>query len=226
MEIFLTKGGTLFFGNYYQEDGNVKSPIEWEILNVNDGEAFLVSKKILDAHKYDQHSSNWESSEIRQWLNGYFFDTAFNLDEKSLIVPKQIVTRTDSWVTHKKLFKNTYSFKTSDLVTTDKVFLLSFKEATDKSFGYSVGSIDDEMRAKDVTPYAIENGLFAHRGGSNWWLRGANGSQMSCMGFYVDANGIIYGYPYDKNVDDFADVAISDIGVVPAIVIKCNNNIK
>ena len=41
----------------------------------------------LDAKRFDSSSNDWKNSEIRQWLNGDFYNNAFNEKEKKNINP-------------------------------------------------------------------------------------------------------------------------------------------
>ena len=47
-----------------------RAPIEWEVIESNNGELLLMSKKMIDATEYDlANSPDWESSDLRSWLN-------------------------------------------------------------------------------------------------------------------------------------------------------------
>ena len=67
----------------------------------------VISKYGLEARRFDSSSNDWKKSEIRQWLNYYFYNKAFNFQEKKYIKP----------------------FNLSDVGTIDKIFLLSQEEA-------------------------------------------------------------------------------------------------
>lgn len=74
----------LYLGRYPQIGDD--DPILWRVLTVQDGQALLLSEKILDAHRYDTSSKTWEGSELKTWLNNDFISTAFNLQERAAIV--------------------------------------------------------------------------------------------------------------------------------------------
>ncbi len=61
-------------------------PIEWKILTSGDGTYSLVSTLLLDAHRYGYDSNNYANSEIREWLNDDFLNTAFSLDSSLIQV--------------------------------------------------------------------------------------------------------------------------------------------
>ena len=75
----------------YEQDGNIRNgnePIDWIVLKIQDGKAFLVSNYALDAHQYNKGYSqdvNWENCWLREWLNDDFLSAAFNSKELSII---------------------------------------------------------------------------------------------------------------------------------------------
>ena len=132
------------FGRYQQDFS--AEPIVWRVLSVNDGKAFLMSERILDARLFDEDSNDWPSSDLYQWLNGSFLKSAFDDGERAALVFAQdigyvcIPARGD-------LRNAAYGFQT-DL------------EASDPNRqGYS-------------TPNAINNGVWIDDdGGSSYYLR-------------------------------------------------------
>lgn len=125
----------VFFGEYEQDNDltNGKEPIEWIVVFKDDSEMLLLSTCILDYVEYDEeekeekqekqeqssgtwippeikvpgNSGNWEESQIRNWLNDYFFNTAFSDYERNRIISKKHDTE--------------YGDKT--IVTEDKIFI-------------------------------------------------------------------------------------------------------
>lgn len=94
-----TIGGTVFIGQFEQDSNtyNETEPIEWKVLDIQDGKAFLLSDKILTYKEYNEEVEGyvfeyeekefvWESSYIRNWLNAEFYDAAFSEDDKSRII--------------------------------------------------------------------------------------------------------------------------------------------
>lgn len=82
-------GDVVEFGNYYQNDLTQKTPIQWRILDIQNGNALLLSELLLDAYPYQDHDFlelSWKKSSIRQWLNSKFMNEAFNELEKSNII--------------------------------------------------------------------------------------------------------------------------------------------
>ena len=90
----LKQGDIIEFGSYEQDNiiGNGPEPIEWQVLDVDGNEAFLVSVHSLDAMKFNETMKSsakktlkWAESDIRSWLNGEFIDKAFSEEEKNCL---------------------------------------------------------------------------------------------------------------------------------------------
>ena len=63
--------------------------IQWNILRrYEDGSALLVTKKCIGRMPFDSDSNDWETSELREWLNGGFIDE-FSDDEKRRIITSE-----------------------------------------------------------------------------------------------------------------------------------------
>lgn len=63
-------------------------PIKWEVIKDNgDGTKLLIAKSI-GKHTFDRENGFWEESDLRAWLNGEFFNTAFTDGEKDRIQPR------------------------------------------------------------------------------------------------------------------------------------------
>lgn len=74
-------GDVVKFGVYPQSDaGNKKDEeIEWQVLDVKDGKALLISKRCIDNKPYNEEYEDvtWETCTLRKWLNNDFMDKAF-----------------------------------------------------------------------------------------------------------------------------------------------------
>lgn len=116
------KAGTIVsFGNYEQDNDfkNGKEPIEWIVLEVRDGKAFLVSRYVLDAQMYSywQPTATWYACELREWLNTEFYETAFTKKEREKVQ-----------LTHNVNEDNAKYGTDGGKDTEDYVFLLSVSE--------------------------------------------------------------------------------------------------
>ena len=169
------QGNYVYFGSYPQSDKNKKEPIKWQIIEEKNGELLLLSDKILDSKRFDPNKNNYETSEIRSWLNGTFINTAFNDSQKGIIVTSDIVTD---------------KYGGGTLKTNDKIFLLSKAEA-EKYFK------NDDARKKQGTKFAKDNGLYVNdsNGNSWWWLRSP-----SSVNSYNASNVSTNGNIHDLNV--------------------------
>lgn len=163
----------VYFGKYWQEDTNgdnkvteedEKTPIKWRVLTVEGDYALLLSEQILDWMTFHKNYSEvgWENSDIRQYLNQYFCPQAF--DYKTEIekgIKLTVVEGEDNSATYAK----------GDRAVQDKVFLLSYSQATKAEYGFDT-AIDtkSKTRCAEKTGYAL-----AQAGGINtdkwWWLR-------------------------------------------------------
>ena len=174
-------------------------PIKWKVLKDKNGKAILFSELILDAHRFDGISNNYEVSSIRSWLNNEFYNKAFTDKEKELISMQTIDIE--------KEVKTLLGSKVISESINDKVFLLSKEEITNKSYGFSnKKGEDDKARCKKVTDYAKAN--FADEETKNvwYWLRTpcASNSSGAC---YVYGNGDVH----------WCDVSFAGAGVAPAL---------
>ena len=82
-------GNTFSFGRYEQDNDpeNGAEPIEWQVLAIKDGKALAISRYALDAKPFNDSYINvtWKRSTVRKWLNGEFYNSAFNSSEKAVI---------------------------------------------------------------------------------------------------------------------------------------------
>ena len=231
-------GDTVSFGNYEQDgnEGNGKEEIEWEVLDVNENGALLISKNVLDCVPYntDYKGVTWETCSLRNWLNGEFYDEAFSETEKDFIRTSLLVNDNNQlWSTN------------GGNSTNDKVFCLSVSEIR-KYFTFNNWYSNDQMGycqdlLAECTSYAMENNngslwtytfgksfrneasSWTHGSGlaysddvigksvSAWWLRspGRNKHQACYVGGHGDA-----GAGCDREVTN------DDFGVRPAIWIN------
>lgn len=64
-------------------------PVKWRLLNVQKSYAVLLSDELIYAMAYGNAETEkswlWENSDLRNWLNGYFYNTAFSADEQKLL---------------------------------------------------------------------------------------------------------------------------------------------
>ena len=154
--ISVKKGDVLEFGNYPQGDDRTKSPIEWQVLEICDNKALLVSRYGLDCRPYHHEYVNmtWEECDLRDWLNNDFLKLAFSNEEIERIKVLELENE-----------RNRKFGTSGGRNTEDSVFCFSLAEA-EQYFG------NDRERQCQPTPYAYMQG--ASVDDTNcccWWLR-------------------------------------------------------
>ena len=86
----LKVGDTVYLGHFPQTAlGNDNTSIEWQVFRVlNDGTAWLISRKLLDRKPIDEKSVSlpWAKTSLFYWLNKKFYEQAFNTKEKKALV--------------------------------------------------------------------------------------------------------------------------------------------
>ena len=199
-----TPGSIVALGNYEQDNNmeNGAEPIEWIVLDVQEGKTLLISRYALDCkklHDYDTGSLTWEMCTLRAWLNSDFLNTAFSAEEQQAI----LVTEVDNG---KNQGYPGYHRVTGGKNTEDRLFLLSFAEAkqyfpSDESQRPKTGNEYDVYNAVDYLPTATcQSTAYARAHGANaglalWWLRSPGENQKCAM--FVAGNGAAgYKVPY------------------------------
>src|SRR5574344_2092434 len=203
-------------GNSYQDDNGYSTsnvywfqyePITWRVLDVQAGKAFLMANLFLDSQDYHYsistrtidgstvYSNNYQESHIRSWLNSNFYNTAFTTAQQARIQ----TTTVDNSVASTGYSSNPYACAN----TSDKVFLLSYAEATSAS--YNLGT--NASRQLGPSDYAKSQGVYTYGGYNLWWLRSPVNDDDNSARFVS----------YDGHVDISNYVSIASYGVVPAL---------
>lgn len=172
-------------------------PITWRILSSSSGEYSLVSTLLLDAHCYYSslssrtidgktvYPNNYEHSDIRAWLNGDFYSSAFSLGDSNILAAAvgNSASTTDSG-------SNPYAC--SD--TLDKVCLLSYQDYMNAAY-----FADDSARQCRTTDWARACGAYGYTGSSDlynngwYWTRSPHSSN-SRSAWGVRYSGYLYAY--------------------------------
>ena len=172
----LRVGDHFMFGRYEQDnyEANGPEPIEWRVLEVSGGSALIVSEDALDVRAYNKEwvSVTWAECTLREWLNGEFYNTAFNEAEKGLVALTKVENADHP----------TYGTKGGE-DTEDHVFLLSIGEA-ERFF------TNDEDRRAFPTEYAIAKHAYVNSGLGTvwWWLRSPGDYRMNAAGVFADGS--------------------------------------
>lgn len=209
-------------GDIYQSDNGYYTntvywfkfePLEWRILDPDEG--FIICERIIDAQPYNNtayeyddecyrdtnktnYANDYATSSIRHWLNDDFYNTSFISSEKSEI---KITTCNNL---------SSYDPKYDSVTTNDKVFLISYDEATNSKYGFSSDPDDfDTSRRAQGSDYAKAQGLWADNTPSSecynqsyWWLRtpGSYSAYACHVNVYY---GDVYNYGYYVNYCNF-----------------------
>ena len=169
-------GKTVFFGAYPQgKDGVQKTPIEWLVLEKEDDRILVVSRRGLDLLPFHKEAipTRWETSSVREWLNREFSNAAFTPEEQALIPTVRM--------------KAEHGLPASDAPerdTTDKVFLLSYAEAS------CLFPSDEERKCVPTEYLASLMELDDANEASWWWLRSSSADDDQDV-FAVDEHGTI-----------------------------------
>ncbi|MBR4004319.1 MAG: InlB B-repeat-containing protein [Treponema sp.] len=195
-------------------------PIKWRVLTNNySGKRLLLAENILINRAYDIDSNNYRESNIRSWLNGNFYNTAFTSAEQNSIADTNVDNSAASTTDADGKLNQATDYACGN--TTDKIFLLSEQEVTKSEYGFAaynvwIGHPDgttESTRIHKTTDFAKASGAdqqdtTAGYGGS-WWLRSP----------YTDS-GYSRGVGYNGHGDSLAQVNNTPTGVVPALTLK------
>lgn len=192
-------------------------PIVRKILNNNSDEYFILSDVLLDAHCFyssqkdriidgqNVYPNNYKYSDIRTWLNNDFYKSAFALGNSHIQI-----TTVDNSATTTYSSLNNYACAN----TQDKVFLPSYKDYINSSYGFSTNDVCDTRFCK-TTDWARARGAFYYASSENrqycgnYWTR----SPLNFSPYHV--NEVSYNsYLSGSNIGD------TNGGVRPSLSIK------
>lgn len=197
-------------GTYYFK----VEPVRWRILSEQGDTALLLCDSIVANKAFDDDSNNYADSEIRTWLNGEFYNAAFDVSEKAIIATVSVNNSAQTtgdpsdtaWTENENVCED----------TDDKLFLPSYEDVTNTAYGFSSGEGEyDAARRWSVSDHALATGarmkmIDTFDANGFCWLR----SPYYALGSHariVDGYGVIY---IGSNVSG------AHIGVVPAMQIR------
>lgn len=189
-------------------------PIEWQRLNIQEsGNTYvLMTRYLIEASAYHGHQgvrtidgvtvqpSNYEHSDVREWLNGEFFAKAFGLNDNNVMV---------SYVDNSK------GYECND--TDELVYLPSVDDLTNASYGFPTSISSTPERECMVTDWARARGAKCEEINTNkyigyYWSRSATDYNPT---YYV-SNINYNGYVGSNNV------TLTDSCVRPMVTVKAN----
>ena len=179
-------GDTITFGLYPVDKSGNTAPMEWTVLKKEDSRILVITTKIIDKSAYHSLSENlsWETSHLRAWLNGPFYQLAFTPEEQSMI-PRVSLSPTVNPKYH----------TTAGGTTQDRVFVLSLEEA-------GAWFPDDPSRLGYTTLYAQSRGYYFGGSINCWWLRDLGASpELEAL---VGNSGSLGTYGYRADNSEYA----------------------
>ena len=197
-------------------------PIIWRILSEQNGQAIILAENIIDVQSFYKDTSqreidgqtiyanNYKHSDIRTWLNGSFYNKAFNLKEKNIIKTTAV---NNSAATTDKTSNKYYCEDTQD-----NVWLLSYKDLKNSDYGFGPALLVN-ARKKQSTDYSRANHAYMSTSGSEiyngrWWTRSPHSSY----------NNRPWVSQFLGNLLNLT-VSASGVGVVPALTIQLNEEV-
>ncbi|MBQ6505012.1 MAG: hypothetical protein IJI57_13975 [Flexilinea sp.] len=175
---------TFQFGRYEQDNnsGNGTEAIEWQVLTVLKDRQLVVSRYILDYRNFSDsiNGSQWDSSAMRTWLNGDFYNNAFTAAEKNSIL---LVTNSNP---------NNERYGTpGGSQTQDRIFLLSIDEANRyfTSSGYRVTRPTASAQQKYDSSFGLD---------SSAWLLRSPGAMENTSAFVNGDGSVNYEGSYQN----------------------------
>ena len=173
--------------------------IEWDVLKIENGNAMLISNKVINSQVYDVNDkNNYKESRIREWLNSTFYNEAFSEAQKSLIIETEV----DNSAATTNSDTNQYACDN----TNDKVYLLSYQEANTfySSNNERMSVATDYARCEGVNCYGLNDRNYGY-----WQLR-SPGSEHGDEAWGVIGAGV-FNLPY---------TCASNVGTRPVIWVK------
>ena len=137
-------------------------PLEWIVLskNVDDGTMYVTSKYSIDAQHFAAESNNYAESDIRAWLNGTFFNTAFSAENQRKIANTKVDGSTVEVV------GSSNADVSEDLL--NKIFLASVDDVKNNgNFKFS----ENADRQIKVTAYAKSQNAYVNNNSDNFGMR-------------------------------------------------------
>ncbi len=204
-------------------------PLNWRVVDPDTG--LVMCDTIIDAQPFNSfvieyaddlygnpemttYSNNYNESDIREWLNNDFYNTAFSSAEKANIKATTFSTESIGTTLKKRGFE-----RLDCPEATDRIFFLSFADLINPAYGFNPDYLAyDHASMLGGTDYAKCQGLYnfnasaefkeGYRGCFSWWLRSAYvDSYCDCVSFH------------DGNANTSYSADDTFVGVVPAMCV-------
>lgn len=176
-------------------------PIRWQILSNGSGSYYLLSSKLLDVCKYyadydnriidgnTVFANNYGQSDIRNWLNGEFFNSAFALNDT--YVQQTIVN-------NKAASTNAANNEYACADTQDKVYLPCYADYINTDLGFTAAAETSPARQCKTTDYARVRGAWCNTTkalsyNGSYWTRSPSAEFYYCA-WNVNSGGVLSEY--------------------------------
>ena len=170
---------------------------EWQVLDIKDNMALIITKNIIDQKPYNNFSGDvtWADCYIRKYLNGDFFNS-FSFEDRLKIVQVLNFNNKNQWYESK-----------GGVATNDYIFLLSIEEAVCKYFGDSSQNLINRSSKQRYWFQKKDNNNHNRRASFDgyiwwWWLRSPGRDNKRAVYIHGDGNIGIQGngtYRYSSN---------------------------
>ena len=213
--------------------GSSRNPQEWLVLEKNGDDVLLLSRRAVAVSRYNDASTDttWEKSDIRAWLNGAYYESAFGTAERALL--RDTVSDADEYNSFHYDYddESDYDFggildngdgkeivdDGGDLVQMSFVPGSSGDETTDKLFLLNAAEVNLRLKTNGekrcLAPLTNEKtGEEAPEEYIGWWLRTQTRAGMPAC--YIDEDGVLQ---YDYYGED------PELGVRPAVWVSLNS---
>lgn len=212
-------------------------PIVWNVLSNNSGTYYIVSSVLLDTHCYYNSTStrtidgqtvyanNYKYSDIRTWLNEDFYNSAFALGNSHI----QTTTVNNSASTT-NISSNSYACANTE----DKVFLPSYQDYINSSYGFSTSpdsnyDINTPPDPKNATRRCKPTDWARARGA--FYVR-YDGSYQYNAGYYwtrsplSDNSNRAWSVDYPGGLYSYNNVHRTGCGVRPGLLIRLRSSLN
>ncbi len=202
-------------------------PIVWKVLSNKKDNYYVLSNVLLDAHCYYNSTSNrtidgktiypnnYEYSDIRTWLNNDFYNSAFALENSYIQT-----TTVDNSASTTEYSSNRYACNNTE----DKVFLPSYQDYINSSYGFYTSTDSTDTRYCKTTDWARARGAYLYsqtgdfaNNGYYWTRSPVSNSHYSDFVWGVFFDGYIN---YGSDLDDSSRVDHTRGSVRPSLSIK------
>ena len=136
LQVQMAIGDVMHFGNF-----------SWRVLDVQENRALIITERVIDQRMYhpEFEAVTWETSEIRQFLNGEFF-ASFSPQDQGRIAETYVVSHDNPWdFSEWDGWVNTPGGNN----TTDRIFLLSINEVLEHFGDSSLVASGATMRCSE-----------------------------------------------------------------------------